>query len=97
MEFISFPYDKTLIEQLKQALPVKWTASKRAWYVPDRQHFRSLFNLPPKTVCKSVFLAISETNQPTLSKLQEQLHLKGYSENTIKVYNLSFAQLLYIL
>lgn len=94
---ISFPYDKTLIEELKQALPAKWSASKKAWYVPDRQHFRSLFNLPPKTVGKNALLAISKTNQPALSKLQEQLHLKGYSENTIKVYSLSFAQLLYTL
>lgn len=94
---ISFPYDKALIEELKQALPVRWSASKRTWYVPDRQHFRSLCNLPPKTVGKNVFLSISEINRPALSKLQEQLCLKGYSENTIKVYSLSFAQLLYIL
>lgn len=83
---ISFPYDKTLIEELKQALPAKWSASKKAWYVPDRQHFRSLFNLPPKTVGKNALLAISKTNQPALSKLQERSHAWrscGFSEHKI--------------
>lgn len=93
--FIHFPYNKELIEQLKKSLPVKWSASKKAWYITDRQQFRSLFNLPPKAVGKNALLSISETNQPAFAKLQEQLQLKGYSENTMKVYSLAFAQLLY--
>lgn len=93
--FIHFPYNNELINLLKQSLPVKWSASKKAWYITDRQHFRSLFNLPPKTAGKNAILSISEINQPAFTKLQEQLQLKGYSENTIKVYSLAFAQLLY--
>lgn len=95
--FIYFPYNRDLIEQIKQLLPVRWSASKRAWYVPDRQQFRSLFKLAPRLGGKNALLSISEVNQPAFARLQEQLQLKGYSENTIKVYSLSFAQLLYVL
>ncbi|MES2690198.1 MAG: phage integrase N-terminal SAM-like domain-containing protein [Bacteroidota bacterium] len=55
----------------------------------------TLFKLSPKPAGKNALLAIAEINQSAFTKLQEQLQLKGYSENTIKVYSLSFAQLLY--
>lgn len=94
--FIRFSYDKELVKQVKQ-LPAQWSSSQKSWYVPDRQHFRSLFNLPAKENGKNALLQIHAINRSAFVKLQETLHLKGYSPNTIKTYSLEFAQLLYIL
>src|SRR5690606_23199390 len=40
---------------------------------------------------------IHPNNQPQLKRYIEQLRLKAYSENTIRVYTIEFAQWLYVL
>lgn len=94
--FIRFQYDKTLIQQIKK-LSATWNPSTKSWYLPDQQHFRSLFNLPPKQSGKNALHQIHAINQPAFLQLQETLQLKGYSPSTLKTYSLEFAQLLYLL
>ena len=95
--WIRFEKNAGLINQLKQMVKAKWSASTKCWYVPDHAHYRKLFHLPEKSIGKEAFLNIHEVNQPAMLRFQEHLILKGYSPNTIRTYTLEFAQLLYIL
>lgn len=93
--WISFEKNKELIERLKAAFPsVKWSASQKKWYLLDTRYNRSFFNIPAVTYSKTQFLSISEHNRIQLKKFQEQLVLKGYSDNTLRTYTSEFCHLL---
>lgn len=92
-----FPYDKETIAEVKKLVGVKWSQSKKAWYVLDTQAYREKFGLENKTFGKEILLKIHPINQPALVILTEMLQLKAYSQSTIKTYQNEFAQLLYIL
>lgn len=95
--FICFVYEAKLDAQVKKLKGVKWSRTKKAWYVTDNQQYRKQFNLGPKPVGKEVFLHLHPCNQPALQFFIETLQLKAYSENTIRTYSNEFAQLLYLL
>jgi integrase/recombinase XerD len=77
---------------------VKWSNTKKAWYVLDSVFYRDKFKLSPKNpIGKEVLSHIDSVNQPALSKLVETLQLRAYSHSTITTYRNEFAQLLYIL
>jgi integrase/recombinase XerD len=96
--FIRFEYHAAKNKEVKQWIGVKWSSSKKAWYVTDNAFYRNKFGLPPKRyVGKSVLAHISPVNQPALTRFETTLQLKAYSKNTIKSYLNEFAQLLYIL
>ncbi len=95
--WIRFEKNKELINYLRSQTKARWLASKRAWYVPDNRHYRTLFGMEQKIVGKEVISKIHPVNFPAFQRFQEQLKLKAYSENTIRSYSLGFAQLLYIL
>lgn len=94
---IKFVYDKELIEKVKKLVGVKWSHSKKAWYVLDTQAYREKFGLESKPFGKEILLKIHPVNQQAISALTERLQLKAYSQSTIKTYRNEFAQLLYIL
>ncbi|MFN8285099.1 MAG: tyrosine-type recombinase/integrase [Chitinophagales bacterium] len=94
---IKFPYDKQLVERVKKLVGVKWSNTKKAWYVLDTQQYRQKFGLPEKQLGKEVLLKIHPVNQQAFTDLIEILQLKSYSQSTIKTYRNEFAQLLYIL
>ena len=95
--FIRFKYDAKLNERVNKLTGVKWSASKKAWYVPDVLVFRKKFGLEAAPSSKDVLLQIDPVNQPAFQTFIETLQLKAYSENTIKTYRNEFAQLLYVL
>lgn len=95
--FIRFPYEPKLIEHVRQLVGVRWSKSQKAWYVRDNDHYRMLFNLPPRESGKAALAKVSETNRPALERFIETIRLKGYSPNTENTYRNEFAQLLAIL
>lgn len=95
--FIHFNYNNEANKEVKKIAGVKWSRSKKAWYVSDNQTNRQKFNLPLNPVGKQVLTLIHAANQPALLLFIETLQSKAYSESTIKTYRNEFAQLLYLL
>lgn len=94
---IRFQRNREMITYLCSKTKARWSASQKAWYVTDNRHHRQLFGIEPAIVGKEVLNKIHIVNMPAFKRFQEQLKLKGYSENTLRTYSLEFAQLLYIL
>ncbi len=94
---IKFEYDNDLINRVKKLVGIKWSSTKKTWYVLDTQQYREKFGLTEKPVGKEVLTKINLVNQTAFNKLIETLQLKAYSQSTIKTYRNEFAQLLYIL
>lgn len=92
--WIHFPYDVHLIKHLKMHTKPKWSRSNKKWYVTDNSHYRKLFQLQPKYFSLKSVRKISSENKKALQQFIDQLHLKGYSKNTIKTYTNEFLQLL---
>ena len=95
--WIRFERNDEMIRFLRANTKAWWSATVRAWYVTDNRHYRELFGLEQNITGKEVLSKIHEVNLPALKRLQEQITLKGYSENTLRSYSLGFAQLLYVL
>lgn len=95
--WLQFAYDAKLINTLRNNTTAKWSASQKAWYLPDNQHYRRLCNLEIDLIGKEVMSKISAINMPEFLKFQNMLVLKGYSANTSRTYSIEFAQLLYLL
>lgn len=95
--FIYFVYEVKMDEQVRKLTGVRWSRSKKAWYVPNNRHYRQQFGLYPERVGKDVLMYIHPNNQPALRLFIETLQLKAYSESTIRTYRNEFGQLLYVL
>jgi site-specific recombinase XerD len=97
--FVHFKYSPSLKKELREMFSVaKWSVSKQCWYLPDNNAIRKTVGLAPKTeMGKAVINKIQPVNFSALERLREQLLLKGYSPNTIKIYCVEFSQLLYLL
>lgn len=96
--YILFEKNEALNLRVRKLVGVKWSNTKKAWYVQDSAFYRTKFGLNPKTpIGKEVLSQINAINHPALQKFVETLQLRGYSPNTITTYRNEFAQLLYIL
>lgn len=95
--WIRFEKNQEMINYLRSRVKAWWSASKKAWYVTDNRHYRQLFGMEQKIVGKKAINKIHPVNYPAFQRFLEQLKLKGYSENTLRVYSNGFAQLLYII
>ncbi len=96
--YIHFERNLEMNQRVKKLVGVKWSNTKKAWYVLDSAFYRSKFKLLPKSpIGKEVLSNIDVVNQPALQKFIETLQLKAYSPKTITTYQNEFAQLLYIL
>lgn len=93
--FIKFKYDKILIKNLRERFPsAKWSQSNKAWYLPDLKTIRQVLQIPQREWGEKLFPKINPINQKPLQDLIDQLKLKAYSPNTIKVYVSEFAKFL---
>lgn len=93
--FLRFAYRADLNKQVKQLVGVRWSSSKKAWYVSDTAQYRERFGLPPQMSTSQALLSkIHPSNQSALQKYIETLQLKAYSPNTIRTYRNEFVQLL---
>lgn len=95
--FIRFGNEKRLNERVKKLVGVRWSATKKAWYVPDLPTYQHRFGLNLVLAGKDVLSQIAPVNQPALQRYVETIQLKAYSESTLRTYRNEFAQLLYIL
>jgi integrase/recombinase XerD len=92
-----FRYDALLISNVKQLAGVKWSQSKKAWYVRDTEQYRQQFGLAPKPLGEAILPKIDSVNQRAYQIYLETLQLKAYSKNTIRTYCNEFTQLLHII
>lgn len=95
--FIRFEYDAALIARVKKLVGVRWSSSKKSWYVLDNEQNRTCFGFEQKPVGEGAIEKIHAVNEAAYQRLLEQLQLKAYSPNTIRTYRNEFAQLLYVL
>ncbi len=96
--YIHFERNLELNQRVQKLVGVKWSSSKKAWYVLDSAFYREKFKLAPKNpIGKEVLSNVQSVNQMALQKYIETLQLKAYSSSTITTYRNEFAQLLYIL
>ena len=96
---VHFKINQLLKDELKEKFPsVKWSASKKCWYLPDTNSIRKEVGLRQKTEPgKNVISKIHPVNLAALKRMHELLLLKAYSPSTVKTYCIEFSQLLYIL
>ncbi len=94
---IRFPYDKEGLTLVRRLTGVRWSQSRRAWYVLDTPMYRQRFGLQTELAGKEVLSQIHPVNQPALERFIQTLQLKAYSPSTIRTYRNEFAQLLYLL
>ena len=95
---VRFKFDENLKEALRMRFPsARWSKTKRVWYLPDLPAVRRELKLDKKQVVAKKVSGIHLTNKQAYLDMHEQLQLKGYSDNTIRLYLAEFAHLLKLL
>lgn len=92
---IQFNYKKELKQALRNRFPsVKWSRTKKSWYLPDFPVVREQLGIPKKNEVKSILPSIHPVNHLAYQEMDKQLRLIAYSENTRRIYLAEFAHLL---
>ena len=94
---IRFDYNEAHNKLVRTLTGVRWSNSKKAWYVLDTPSYRQRFGIVVEPVGKDMLAHIHRNNQPALLRFIETMQLKAYSDNTQRTYRNEFAQFLYIL
>lgn len=96
--WIKFPFDRKLIKDLRQRFSsAKWSQSKKSWYLPDLPSIRTALKIPHKSIGNKLLNKIHDTNKTAFKTFTDQLKLKAYSQNTVRIYTAEFAHLLTLL
>jgi len=96
--WIYFDYTQILKNDLRKRFPsAKYSASKKAWYLPDLPVLRSELGLPQKEIGQKIIEHIDDINKEALKAMQNMLVLKSYSPSTQRIYLAEFGHLLGIL
>jgi site-specific recombinase XerD len=96
--WIMFDKNAKLIQDFRKVFPsAKWSNTNKAWYLPDLPTVRTALHLDHKEYGLDLMYAIHPINQQALTNYINQLKLKAYSKNTIRVYVTEFAHLLKLL
>jgi integrase/recombinase XerD len=97
--WIRFPNLHPLRLDLKTRFPsAKWSNTNKAWHLPDLKSVREALALPPKPIVESKKSnQLSADNQKALQNFIDQLSLKAYSPNTMRLYVQEFNSLLVLL
>jgi integrase/recombinase XerD len=95
--FIQFSYNQQLVAEVKKWTGSCWSQSKKAWYVPDNNYYRTKFDLEPEPENYFDNQKIDPINQLQYDRFLGALQLKGYSPNTLRTYCNEFAQFLFVL
>lgn len=97
--FLHFEYSAASNAWVKSLVGVKWSNTKKAWYVLDTPAYRQKFGIEENKDPKSLnaYHKIHPNNQAAFERLIDTLRLKAYSESTIKTYRNEFSQLLFLL
>lgn len=95
---IKFKYNLNDQKALRKRFPsVRWSKTKKAWYLPDLPVLRQKLHHIEEDTEKEKVSGIHPNNKEPYVRLLEQLRLKGYSTNTVRVYAAEFAHLLRLL
>ncbi|WP_144802483.1 tyrosine-type recombinase/integrase [Maribacter sp. MAR_2009_72] len=95
---ISFKYTQKNKEALRKRFPsVRWSQTKKSWYLPDLPVVRQQLGMEPKSMIQGKMMSLSATNQKAYAQMYDQLQLKGYSDNTKRIYMAEFYHLLKLL
>lgn len=94
---IRFDRDQQTLNYLQELPDLKWSQSKKAWYVPDTIFYRKEFRLDLTYEEIPTDGKIHAVNKPELLLFIQTLKLMGYSGNTQRTYQYEFMQLLLIL
>jgi len=76
---IQFERDKAMNERVKKLVDVKWSQTKRDWYVPDTPEYRSRFKLEQE-------VKLTDEQLTKQIAYKNWLSSKRYSASTIKTY-----------
>lgn len=72
--FIHFEKNLEMNQRVRKLVGVKWSNSKKAWYVLDSAFYHEKFKLAPRSpIGKEVLSNIHAVNQPALQKYVEIL------------------------
>ncbi|MBK8685903.1 MAG: phage integrase N-terminal SAM-like domain-containing protein [Bacteroidetes bacterium] len=88
--FIFCKFDTELIQIIRRIPGSKWSQSRRAWYVLDREQLRVHFQIPKKQYEPDSLDDISAGNARQLERFMEQIKLQGYSPHTLRTYTSEF-------
>ena len=91
--WIRFAYHAATIAEVRQLVGARWSASQRAWYVPDTPAYRILFHLEPQPTLAGDDRLPAEKNG-AFKQYLDYLQLAKYSPNTIRTYTSEFRQFL---
>lgn len=80
---VIFEKKPELIERFKQLKGARWSATLRAWHLPDTEEYRKKFEID--NFYKKEKILSTEAKQQT-EKFVQWLRSKRYSESTIKTY-----------
>lgn len=93
-----FPKNEKLLLAFKHKFSFcHWSSTHKCWYLTDSIEIRKQVGLAPKQVSESISVKIHLVNRQALVNMENELKLKAYSLNTLKVYLGEFSQLLLIL
>jgi integrase/recombinase XerD len=95
---IQFPYYQNLINALRQRFPsAKWIQRRKSWYLPDLNLVRiALESAKPDSHLK-LLTKIHPQNKKAFQDFYDQLQLKAYSPNTVRMYLSEFGHLFLLL
>jgi site-specific recombinase XerD len=95
---IKFPFDVKLKHAMRKRFSsAKWSASKKTWYLPDLPSVRRELNIGQHNALPDKTVLVHPENRHAYNALNEQLKLKDYSENTVRLYLAEFNHLLQLL
>lgn len=93
-----FPKNDIVLAALKKQYPFcRWSNTNKCWHITDSTEIRKQIGLRLKEPSENLLHKIQPINQLALQKMENQLKLKAYSANTIKIYLGEFSQLLILL
>lgn len=96
--WIEFKFDSLLKKALRTKFPsVKYSASKKSWYLPDYKSVREILQLPFTSPIDKHLNKLPKVNQQALIDLYNLLLIKKYSLHTVRTYVSEFAAFLYLL
>lgn len=91
--WINFKYDSEKYQLIK-SIRAKWSTLHKSWYVAANAHYRKLFDLPTIYITDESLSKIHPVNHAAIFRYQDQLTLKMYSSNTLRVYINEFSSYL---
>lgn len=96
--WIAFSYEAKLKNELRKRFPsTKWSQTKKSWYLPDLPVVRTALKVSQQNPGSKILQHIHPVNKEAFINMRNQLHLKAYSPNTVRMYLSEFGHLLLLI